>query len=358
MKKDVCKRHCSFIYIYSILSNVAKDLDHGDNIESRQKWAKAILDDAQSQLALEQQNYEYKEQKDILDSIQVESQLTAAKVMSELTEHDLINAMTVARSILLDVEDSLRSISQDDAEEIADVGIAVAKIFLWGLQDVHRHITPNMIVGDEASHDLDVEYLDEEGAKANDDTNNDKGKRKKERMRCIWPPIGPAVGSLASWGKDEALKKPILSIALAMTLWPAVLIGAFLGGPIIAADWCLQKSYEALKDKPILEAAEISAANVYQVGKFYFLISKLFVKQSIRFGKRQIKRRGGVEQIVRDVGDWTVDRTLHPIESAGMLWNSAIWTGGKVVEGVKFAKDVVVSNGDAAKEKAVREGLL
>ena len=81
-------------------------------------------------------------------------------------------------------------------------------------------------------------------------------------------------------------------------------------------------------------------------------------EQSIRFGKRQIKRRGGVEQIVRDVGDWTVDRALHPIESAGMLWNSAKWTGGQVVEGVKFAKDVVVSNGDAAKEKAVREGLL
>ena len=63
------------------------------------------------------------------------------------------------------------------------------------------------------------------------------------------------------------------------------------------------------------------------------------VKQSCRVGKRQIHRRGGIEKIAKDAGGWTVDRALHPIESAGMLWNSAKWSAGKVVEGVEFVKD-------------------
>ena len=63
------------------------------------------------------------------------------------------------------------------------------------------------------------------------------------------------------------------------------------------------------------------------------------LKQSLRVGKRQVKRRGGIEKIAKDVGDWSIDRALHPLESAGMLWNSAKWSAGKVVEGVGFVKD-------------------
>ena len=76
-------------------------------------------------------------------------------------------------------------------------------------------------------------------------------------MRILWPPIGPAVADIASWGKESAIKTPILSIALAMTLWPAALFRAFIGGPILAVDWCLQSSYEALKEQPVMETAKI-----------------------------------------------------------------------------------------------------
>ena len=327
------------------VGKVATDLNHGDDTDSR-KWARALLDDAQLQLSLEVSHQDSDTNgEEIIQKVTPTGAMTAAKAMSELSEDDLINAMTVTRTILLDVEDALRSISEDDAEEIADVGLTVAHMFLWGLQNVHGQITPGMITNGTArsAASVDIEIIDDEGEESSSigkesDSNGLNG-QEQQRFRMLWPPIGPALGSAASWGKDNALQKPILSIALAMTLWPAALIAAFVGGPILAADWCLQKSYDAVKDKPVMEAAEVSAANVYQVGKFYFLVSKLMVKQSIRVGKRQIKRRGGLEQVARDVSDWTVDRALHPIESGKMLWNSAKWTCGKVADGISFVRD-------------------
>lgn len=328
------------------VGKVTTDLNHRDDTDSR-KWARALLDDAQSQLSLEvsHQDSDTNGEEITRKVTPPTGVMTAAKAMSDLSEDDLINAMTVTRTILLDVEDALRSISEDDAEEIADVGLTVAHMFLWGLQNVHGQITPGMITNGAArsAASMDIEIIDDEGEQSSSigKENDSKGLngQEQQRFRMLWPPIGPALGSAASWGKDNALQKPILSIALAMTLWPAALIAAFVGGPILAADWCLQKSYDAVKYKPVMEAAEVSAANVYQVGKFYFLVSKLMVKQSIRVGKRQIKRRGGLEQVARDVSVWTVDRALHPIESGEMLWNSAKWTCGKVTDGISFVWD-------------------
>lgn len=338
------------------VGNVARDLDHGQDVQSKKMWARAFLRDAEEQLILEreQQNLAASHELGDRDHNQsiagAEGSMTAARAISELSEDDLVEAMNATRTILLDVEDALRNISEDDAEEIAEVGLVVAKMFLWGLQNIHGQIVPSLLMRGDMDkqgivHSIDIEVLSDDGDQDVDEKVNESQRRnmcvtkEHQRLRILWPPIGNAVGSVASWGKEKAVKNPILSIALAMTLWPAALIGAFLGGPILAADWCLQKSYDALRNQPVVEAAEMSAANIYQVGKFYFLVSKLMIKQSIRVGKRQIKRRGGLEQIAKDLGDWTIDRALHPVESVGMLWNSARWGAGKVIHGIQWMKD-------------------
>ena len=381
------------------VGNVARDLDHVVAIENKnegKKWARALLDDAHSQLQLEcemktatrnsdsdsnigkgedevEGECEGEGEDQIVPSV-TEMNMSAARAVSELSEGEIIDAMAMTRTILLDIEDALINISDDDAEEIADVGLIVAKMFLWGLKNVHAQITPDMIASSTAhagannGTGMDIEILDDEDANANGESNArmNKARRTKidfqhqdPRMRILWPPIGPAVADIASWGKESTIKNPILSIALAMTLWPAALFGAFIGGPILAADWCLQSSYEALREQPVMETAEKSAANLFNVGKFYFLISKLMLKQSLRVGKRQVERRGGIEKIAKDVGDWSIDRALHPVESAGMLWNSAKWSAGKVVEGVGFVKDAASGKIKVSQEDQylARDGL-
>jgi hypothetical protein len=352
------------------VGNVARDLDHGEDRDTKRMWARAFLRDAEDQLLLENElnvkssiimSDHDNDDDDAGNQMIAAGGMTAARAISQISENDLVEAMDATRTILLDVEDALRNISEDDAEEIAEVGLAVAKIFLWGLQSMHSQIAPNLLKHGEVNTQfstgvgvtsVDIEILndDDDGDNETHDNFSDKTQREQcltkeqKRLRILWPPIGDAVVSVASWGKDRAVENPILSIALAMTLWPAALIGAFIGGPIVAADWCLQKSYNALRDQSVVEAAEVSAANLYQVGKFYFLLSKLMLKQSVRVGKRQIRRRGGIEQVARDFGDWTIHRAMHPVESAGMLWNSAKWSVGKLVEGAKFVKDAATGN--------------
>ena len=55
-----------------------------------------------------------------------------------------------------------------------------------------------------------------------------------------------------------------------MMLWPDALFRAFIGGPILAANWCLQSSYEALKEEPVMERAEKSAPIFSMLANFIF----------------------------------------------------------------------------------------
>jgi hypothetical protein len=330
------------------VGSVAHDLNCHSSDENRRAWARAMLVDAQSELQLESsygdQDTQSKNADDQLMHVRFQDH-SAAKSLSGLSENELITAMDAAQSILFDIEDSLRNISEHDAEEVADVGLIVAKMFLWSLQSIHKQVAPNLLKGRVNSHHHHslgiVEVLNDENEDDSIAYTTERNKfSHQQRVRCLWPPIGPTVGSLASWTVDEALKRPILSIALAMTIWPSALIGAFIGAPILAVDWCIQSGYEMLKDTSIVESAEIGASNLVQVGRFYFLCSKLMIKQSVRVGKRQIERRGGIEQVARDIGDWTLDRVLHPVSTAGMIWDGAKWCAGAAIESAAFVKDI------------------
>ena len=343
-----------------VVGNVARDIDCGeDNDKSSQnnkKWARAIIEDAQNQLALED-NIRLDKNCNMVVS---QDQKSAAGLVVELNEDEIIDAMKAAKSILLDIEDALMDISVDDAEEIADVGLVVAKMFLWGLQNIQNQVVLTMIKNaDESlpssiqrnSNDdgLVIEVLEEGGEDSENQTNSStkrKSKLKDNKMRVLWPPIGPAVVSVASWGKNEAVKNPILSIALGMALWPTAVVVAFIGTPILTIDYVLQSGYNLMEDQPLIKNLERSAANVCQVAKLYFLVSKLMVKQSVRVGKRQIERRGGINKVVEDLGHWTIDRVMHPVESAGMAWNTFNAGIGVVSEALSAIKDVAISDVD------------
>ncbi len=342
-----------------VVGNVARDIDCGEEIEEKQnheqkKWAKAIIQDAQNQLALEENFHSSRSGNEVVLSGNGRS---AAGVIADINENDIVDAMRAAKSILLDIEDALKDISVDDAEEIADVGLVVAKMFLWGLQNVQNQVVQTMITNEGANSDdlkrkhggtLQIEIIEDDnlelGSKetANKTSPNRKSTLKDNRVRVLWPPIGPYVESAASWGKNEFVKSPILSIALAMVLWPTAVVAAFIGTPILTMDYALQAGYNAVEDQPIIQNLERSAANLCQVGKLYYLISKLMVKQGVRVGKRQIERRGGIGKVVEDLGDWTLDRVTHPIESVGMAWNTLNAGVGILSEAVSVIKDAAM----------------
>ena len=110
----------------------------------------------------------------------------------------------------------------------------------------------------------------------------------------------------------------------------AVVLTIFGVVPILTLDYTLYTPIhicDALskqeQTQPLVHTIENGAVNenLYQVDKLYFLVSKLFVKQSIRVGKCQIKRRSGIHQIVGDASHCSVDRIRNPMESVGMDMN-------------------------------------
>jgi len=355
--------------------------------EERRKFARACLEDARNELELlESVQAVTLTSSDSSEDMEADGRsiggdnapsadqrrpTSAAEKMSAITEEEMTEAVTSAQSILLDVEETLRSVGDDEAEEIAEVGLTVAKMFVWSLQSIQHNVSPQLLAGTEkerkmaeqrgrggreasGSDGLQIELLDddESGEDVNNDDMNDAQAlpppperpptptSRDRRMRVLWPPLGPAVASVASWGADAATNNPILSVALGLALWPAVIVGAFIGAPLVAVDHAVQSTYDANKDSSVIEAAERGAANLYQVGKLYYLCGKLVVKQGIRVGGRQIERRGGLGAVACDVGGFAIDRALHPIETAGWAWNSVKWGAGTLMEAATFVKDV------------------
>ena len=279
---------------------------------------------------------------------------SAAEAMAALSEEDIMYAVDASEAILIDVEEALRSVGTYDAEEIADVGLTVARMFIWSLQSVHGVMESQQLLGTHegimVSDNFIVEIIDDgdkNGGEAGTSASSGRpreGLPTGQRFRLLWPPLGPAVASAGKWGADAASNTPVLSVALAMALWPGAVAGAFLGVPILAADWVLQRGYNAAKNGPVIEAAERGVANLYQVGKLSFLCGKLVLRQGLRVGQKQVERKGGLGAVAEDVGRVAVDRAMHPVETVTRTWEGIKWGAGTLWGAGAFMKEVAMGD--------------
>lgn len=296
-----------------------------------------------------------------------EQKLLLARELSSMSQDDVVTAIQAAGTLLRDVEATLRAIDQDEADEIADVALTVAHLFVASLQSVQQSLTPDDLLltaastatttttpgnnnrsattpqieilpddddeedeedgGDEQSGLADAaKRKKKEAVSASTRCSSSKRRRSVDRVRVLWPPLGLAVGDALHWGKDTAQQKPILAVALGITLWPAAVMTAVVCLPVVVMDGIAQDWYNHSQDTPIVECLERSAANIYQTGRLSLLCGKLMGKQTLRVVSRQVQRRGGVEKIARDVGSMALDRVTHPVETISMAWNGLAWS--------------------------------
>lgn len=290
----------------------------------------------------------------------------------EVSESDVLQALAGASSVLSDVEAAFREVGKDDAEEIADVAVTLARLFLMSLQNVYATLTPDSLVEstsmpargvtgfdrsspstvvieeladladtneqDENEVDLEIGDLTSKGAVDQLSTRRRSSQRKVQRVRVLWPPIGPHVNAAVGWTQDEARKRPLLAAALGLTLWPVVISTAFLGGTACVLDRFLQDSYDHFQG-PVIENLEQGAASVYQAGKLSLVTGKLVGKQTWRVIHKQIERNGGMGRVVEKIGGMALDRVTHPVETVGFIWSGVTW----VVDRTKDTVDKIVS---------------
>lgn len=271
------------------------------------------------------------------------------------TEDEFLQAIQGAATLLRDVEAAFREISETDAEDIADAALTLARLFLISLQNVHETLTPHDLLAMESSSSprsmknnnnnssshVVIEELDENGENKSSDDDENKSSSSKPRykqsgrVRVLWPRLGPHVANALDWGKEAATQRPLLAVALGLTLWPAAIAATFVGGSFVLADHVVQDIYQYFQDGPLLSNLEQGAAQLLQAGKLSIVLSLVVGKQTWRVVQRQVKRRGGVEQIAHSVTEAAIERVTHPIETLGMAWNGLAWGVSTVTDTVQ-----------------------
>mmetsp|Transcript_4157 Transcript_4157/g.5449 ORF Transcript_4157/g.5449 Transcript_4157/m.5449 type:complete len:422 (+) Transcript_4157:65-1330(+) len=325
------------------VGGIADQLDQQSH-EERRSLVKACIADIQEQGLLANQLNADSTPNPLLSSSDGTENIGSASVMvgfSEMDENDLIRAMEVVKDFLRDVETSLRMVDQDSAEELADVALTVARLFVVSLQSVHSQISPADILerAQRAQPHMDIELLedDEEEETGRFEKANEKRKRnekeqkmrrskgRSDRLRVLWPPLGPHVANCLEWANDEANKRPILAVALGFVLWPAAIMTAFVGTPIVIADGFLQDFYNNFQNVPPIVGIERAAAHMYQTGRLALLSGKLVGRQTLFVVKRQIERHGGVGEVAHKCLGMAIDRATHPVETIQMTWDGIAW---------------------------------
>jgi hypothetical protein len=337
------------------IGGVASHLDQQSDGD-RRLLAQACLEDAQNTLLL-QEEQAASGTRDTLPMGTLERRSsTELQEFSQLSEDDMMNAISAAKSLLQDVESTLRAIDQDEADEIADVAMTVARLFIASMQSIHSTIRPHDLTGatNVNSRSLEpsdrIEILDDDynaESSAEEKSQTFEKKKRLDHLRVLWPPLGPVAASACNWGKEAAAKQPFLAVALGLTLWPAAVITTMVGGPLVLADGFVQDLYNNFQDGPIIQGLERSTAQLYQTGRLNFLVCKLVGRQTFRVASRQVKRRGGVGKIAQDLGGMAVDRVTHPVETVEMVWNGISW-------GIGILRDTVEQLTDQEREETVQ----
>lgn len=311
------------------IGHLANQIDQ-QTPEERRALAQACIDDAQSTLLLEEEGA-------------MPSSMTACQKSQELanlTPDQVEAAIHAAGDLLRDVEFTLRAIDRDEAEELADVALTVAHLFIASLQSLHATITPEDLTSQRSLQPSSkIEMIDEEpddfepaNKYAAKRSPTSKSGLRMDRVRVLWPPLGPAVAEACDWGTKTAQHKPLLAVALGLALWPAAVVTTMIGAPLVLADGLIQDVYNNFQDAPLITGMERTAAQLYHTGRLSLLTGKLVGRQTLRVASRQVERHGGVEKIVGDLAHLAVDRVTHPVETIGMAWNGMAWGLAKAKE--------------------------
>jgi hypothetical protein len=325
------------------------------NTYDRRRLAQACLEDARSishygnNGSLPRRNQQENQQQ--------EQQSFA--MMEPTNEEDMMAALAVAASFLRDVESAFRSIERQEADEIGDAALALARLFITSLQSFHETLAPEEIVA-AASRESNIhpssskrsgsgvtieelETQEEEGGGSNaiDISGKDiftqskalrlrQRRRESHRQRFLWPAIGPSVSDALEWGRQSAIRSPTLAVALGLTLWPCGIVAALVGGPIVVADGVVQHFYSHFQNGPIISGLEQGAGQLLQASKLSLVCSRIVAKQALRVVSRQVAHHGGIGKIAQNVGCTFVHHSLHPIQTVGMAWNGLAWTFGVI----------------------------
>jgi hypothetical protein len=252
----------------------------------------------------------------------------------EWTTEDMIVALSGASSLLRDIQVGLQGMEPSEAEEIATVVLTLARLFVASLKGFHSSLLLQHHEDDEQQPSRFELILEQQQDNNSNSSSNSTPKAKirqqqqQHRLRVLWPSLGPAVLQACQWGKDQSLQHPILAIALGMTLWPAAVMTALIGTPMIVVDTMIQHAYHSYQESPVVQSIETTAFSLQQAAKLTWMCTQLVTRQFVRVAQLQIQRQGGIGAVAQSCVAMAWDRVLHPVETVTTVWQGLQWSCG------------------------------
>lgn len=81
------------------------------------------------------------ETNDVLDTLKNSDSVVSLQSQVSLQSHeDFINSLSTAHTLLLDMAAALRAVTQKEAQELGEVALEVARMFVWSLGKVHGNM--------------------------------------------------------------------------------------------------------------------------------------------------------------------------------------------------------------------------
>ena len=263
--------------------------------------------------------------------------------------------------LLHDMEQALRSVDEEDANDLADAAITVGHLLVAALQQVHSQFVPPPVATSDPRYSTtqrsyrtrrleespNITRLDDDDNETTDDTDTHNSSTvkpssssstgtmvppyqpyKPKRARCLWPPLQPVAQNIFQYTQTEVLpKQPIyITAPILLTCWPLLVTSTIIGSGMVVTDNVLQHVYDQIQDHPIIVTSEVTMASFLQTIKLGYLTTKAVAKPTLRVVKKQIQRHAP------HVQESVVYHIQHPLETIHATMTTALWCGQQVVQ--------------------------
>ena len=154
------------------VGKLAEELDQ-QSCEERRALAQACVDEMQP--ILDERNSAIMKSDPHGDASDPAIHSADDENIGTIDENDMIRVIEAAKVFLRDVEASLLLIDQQTAEELADVTLTVARLFVASLQSVYAQITPQDLLDlqnpQRHQSQMDIEILEDESGPVDSEMN-------------------------------------------------------------------------------------------------------------------------------------------------------------------------------------------
>jgi len=240
---------------------------------------------------------------------------TLASNTPAMSRAEALAGMRMVETVLSDVRTALNEVSREEIEEVAELGLAVARMAVTVAQTAARQL--KRTADQNVRHEFERVRI-EEVSDDSSTTATERGSscsRTAHPRRYIWQALWPQVKSLPSTiTRPWLAAQPPVALAFAVITSPVLFwIFVFLMPPLLFLDEVLQRLYTWKQ-----EQVETLSDSTVQVSKLAYLTARLTVRQSWRVARSQLKRGMAGRTVGQVLKEWLSD-PVGTLQTAGAL---------------------------------------